>query len=465
MSWDRDEAAALYESLDNLIDVLRAGIQSNQGYGTQGTPDAGKQTGDGGPQKLDIDLEPIRSFNRALVDSVPSIRLFGKSLDVTVEKIAETLTSFTTLQGAIHGLGSTSGQIGRTGAFNAIPGAFVPQLTNPNFNPTGQFVPFTPQINRPGVGGGNQPPWWTQPPSWWNAGPGGGSPSQPTGPQRRRAARNRRRMRNLSQQRSRVRKVNRIIEGSIVGGLYGGPRGALFGAGLGTLRGAGTTVNPAFLAAATATVAMPFIARSAAEGAEKILDTNRQFSAFAPGLTSALVQYDVNNLYRNITVAQGTAQSAIHLTESMDALQNAMMPARIFSGNLMNTLGSGMATGAAKFFNAGAGFFNAGNEVLGNKASGLFLEGAAEQLTGAGIGAGVGLILGAIGGFFVGGPAGAVAGGLGGARVGAMAGGLVVGAQQLFNGIGPGQGNIIPNGGAAVTILSQKFAPRTRNFN
>jgi hypothetical protein len=462
MSWDRDEMAAFLESIDNLVDALRS-QQTGNGYGTQGTPDP-STVGTIDQPKMEIDVEPIRDFARAVSEATPQVNLFGRSLEMTVEKVAETIQAFTTLQGAVSGLNAKSGQNVSPGASGAIPGASIP-IQQQNFG-----VPFTVQPSATQVGPTTAnfiPQWWTQVPPWWNTGSAGqAAPAQtPTGQQRRRAAVRRRRLRNLASQRTAARKINRIVEGSIVGGIYGGPRGAVFGAGLGVLRGAGTTINPAFLAAATATVAMPFIASSAARGADEILDRNRQFAAFTTGgLMSAILNYDFNNFARNIEVAQRTSQTAVGLVKSLDAMQDAMVPARVFSGNLSNVIGSGMATGAAKFFNAGRLFFDLGNEAITSQAGELFVKGASEQLTGAGIGAGIGLVLGGTIGLFTGGPAGLVAGGLAGARVGAMVGAGIVGGQQLLNGIGPQNNNQIPKGMAENNVLSPRFAPRLRNF-
>jgi hypothetical protein len=118
--------AAFLESIDNLVDAIR-GQQTNNGYGTQGTPDPSVGTIE--KQKpIEIDIEPINVFSRAVSEITPNLDQFNRGLALSAHKIAETIQSFITLQGAVNGLASKIGQNVPPGASGGLP----TPLTNAN---------------------------------------------------------------------------------------------------------------------------------------------------------------------------------------------------------------------------------------------------------------------------------------------------------------------------------------------
>jgi hypothetical protein len=362
MSWDRDEMAAFLESIDNLVDALRS-QQQNNGYGTQGTPDPSTATLPQQGGRFEVDLEPIKDFTRAVSEATPQVRLFGRSLEITVEKVAETIQAFTTLQGAVGGLNAKAGQNVATGASGAIGGATInlPSGSVPAGNPSPADYNFrratdglTPRQRKlrsrkrklrkarrrrsqRDERKTNQEAERLQKEREALAAQQKRAAEQVENTRKSRSRRRirRRRMKNLVIARQSTRSLNHIIQGSIVGGLFGGPRGALFGAGLGALRGVGvgTPLASAAVGMGLAIATAPMLIHRESREA---IDEARPFAAFGPGVIPAMVKLDLNQFHRNIELARDTAETTVELTNAVDKMEQAFLPYQKAWTNLKN---------------------------------------------------------------------------------------------------------------------------------
>ena len=466
MSWDRDEAANLQESVSQqvestreLVDLLKQYIERDSGIGGRG-PGApvprGTDSGSG------IDARPIVEFNNALKESLQPIRVFVRSIDMLNERLEELYTS-KTMQEAAQGnaVPRGAGQGGAGGSYHGGPGGFggfgggQPPRQAPTWpasslvRPSQIFIPnqyggFNVYGSSPAMAGqvAAQP---TAVPSQQSM-----TPAQ----QRRRLARRRFLYRQLARKRAWASMGTRAMRGAYFGGLYGGVRGAFRGG----VMGAGIkALSSPYVMAAGLVASMPFMMNATLAMTNQQVDANRPFSAFTQNTTQALVKYDVNNFMRNIDLARATEGTALPLIQAQDAAQAAKMPFDIMMRNTGNVTSSILAKAGETFFNNTAGIWEGINNFVTKGNADAAGRVAGDAATGAMIGGAIGLLTIPFLGWF--GPAlGAAVGGMFGAAAGL--GKEFSGKMPANN---PGGGVFgIPAGDA--NFLDMRFAPKPRKI-
>lgn len=186
-------------------------------------------------------------------------------------------------------------------------------------------------------------------------------------------------------------KINwpRVRAQALKGAFWGGTTGGLRGIARGAMTGAGTAMfnNPYFVATAAA-AAIPLVLSQTVAMADRQLDTNRRYAAFAPDAFNAIVDYDIHNMQRSISLAQATSGTTAALARQQDRTRDAMQPYERFTGNLGNVVSTGLSGFAEGAMNRMASMFNTMNDTIGTQEFGENAAGLGRAMGGAAIDAG-----------------------------------------------------------------------------
>lgn len=158
-----------------------------------------------------------------------------------------------------------------------------------------------------------------------------------------------------------LRVRSQAMRGAYWGGVTGGMKGMLRGG----IMGAGVNLfnNPAVVAAA-AGLALPLMLSQTAAMADRQIDSSRRWMAFAPNTMNAMMDYDINNMGRNINLAQATSGTAVNLIRQQDRTRQAMVPYETFSQNASNTASMLLSAVAEGGMNRLSNIFMAMNEGI-----------------------------------------------------------------------------------------------------
>ncbi len=482
MSWDRDEAGSLLELMGTLTDRMRdlhdvfTSIHENS-RDTSSVPRGNDGSGSG------IDVEAITEFTEAIRDATPQVVGLGKEFDALAEKIGNVMRERDNVGSAIAirqpGESPPAPMpTARPAVYDQAPAAYYSPATptKPNL-PDGMYSPiktaaqadkwlFDKMVAEHGLGQGAAKYMEKTTPSGEDllALIQNGVPMNMAGKFAQQQMRD-----NILQvaqratavpvapkppkppkmsawQRAKPRIAKGVFYGGVTGGLRGAVRGGIVGAGLNLF------TNPAVIASGVA-LAMPKIMAMSAEYTDRQVDVNRRYAGFAPETMNALVNYDVNSMFRNMELAKSTSKTAVNLINTQNELRDAMMPFSKFSLDLDNTISTAIAGMGKNFFKNTKPLW----DILDTVVTSDFMQNNSSTLGGA--------ALGATAGWLLAGPWGAAAGAGVGALLfgeeqgaGLMGGGMIQReldkakkiAREAFNNEGP--------------VFDGPIAPRPRAF-